>query len=568
MVKYPIITSKHFYRNLTNTFKKYKIHKEYRTEQELCNPKKFKLQNPQKFVASYISPKTPYRNLLVFHQIGSGKTCASIQIAENWKKTHKIIVAVPASLILNFKKELVSKCANAQYITDKEIELLKKDKFTTISHKKILKTIEKRINKYYEIISHQKLIQKIQTKSLRIKNKVLIIDEIQNLVSMKGTYYKILYKYLSKNRNNSPIILLSATPMFDKPIELSLTLNLLNLNEFIPVGKMFENLFIQRYKDTEGEIFYTIKNTDMLSKMIKGYVSYFRGAHPKTFPKKTQIIVKCKMKEFQLKSYIAVSKKKGRFKKTDLFKISDSFFIGLRAISNIAFPNRKFGKKGFDSFTGKLLKGQYLREYSEKFYKIIKFIKKSQGPVFIYSNFKNYFGIKSLIKVLEAYKYLDFSKNEQGAKRFAIWSGDTSNTTRSKLIKIFNSKENINGEKIKILLGTPSIKEGVSLLRVEQVHILEPYWNISRLDQIIGRAIRYCSHKDVPKYRKNVTIYMYESVLPSKEISIDTYITSLAKRKQIIITQFENILKQSAVDCNLNKNANFVGKNNKLKCKI
>ena len=95
------------------------------------------------------------------------------------------------------------------------------------------------------------------------------------------------------------------------------------------------------------------------------------------------------MKEFQLKSYLAVSKKKGNFKQTDLFKISDSFFIGLRAISNVAFPNRKFGKKGFDSFTGKLLKGQYLREYSEKFYKIIKFIRKSQGPVFIYSNFKN-----------------------------------------------------------------------------------------------------------------------------------------------------------------------------------
>ena len=161
MVKYPIITSKHFYKNITKTFKKYKIHKEHRTEQELCNPKKFKLQNPQKFVASYISPKTPYRNLLVFHQIGSGKTCASIQIAENWKKTHKIIVAVPASLILNFKKELVSKCVDAQYITDKEIELLKKYKFTTMIHKKILKTIEKRISKYYEIISHQKLIQKI-----------------------------------------------------------------------------------------------------------------------------------------------------------------------------------------------------------------------------------------------------------------------------------------------------------------------------------------------------------------------------------------------------------------------
>ena len=568
MVKYPIITSKHFYRNITETFKKYKIQKEFRTEQELCNPKKYKLQNPQKFVASYISPKTPYRNLLVFHQIGSGKTCASIQIAEKWKKTHKILVAVPASLILNFKKELISKCIDSQYITDKEIELLKKYKYTSKIHKKILNVINKRINKYYEIISHQKLILKIKNKTLRLKNKLLIIDEVQNLVSMKGSCYKILHNYLKKNRKNNPIVLLSATPMFDKPIELSLTLNLLDLKESIPVGKMFENLFIEKFKDNEGEIFYTIKNIDLLYQMVKGYVSYFRGAHPKTFPKKKQIIVKCKMKEFQLKSYLAIAKKKGNFRETDLFNISDSFFIGLRAISNIAFPNRKVGRKGYDSFKGKLLKGQYLRQYSEKFYKIINLIKKSQGPIFIYSNFKSYFGIQSFIKVLEAYNYKDFNKEGEGLNRYCIWSGDTSNTNRNKIIRTFNNFNNINGEKIKILLGTPSIKEGVSLLRVEQVHILEPYWNISRLDQIIGRAIRYCSHKDVPKYRKKVDIYMYESVLPKQELSIDTYITSLAKRKQIIITQFENVLKQSAIDCSLNKNANFIGSKNKLKCKI
>ena len=113
MFKYPIITSKHFYRNITKTFKKYKIHKEHRTEQELCNPKKFKLQNPQKFVASYISPKTPYRNLLVFHQIGSGKTCASIGITENMKdylkftgKKQKIIIVASPNVQENFKLQL------------------------------------------------------------------------------------------------------------------------------------------------------------------------------------------------------------------------------------------------------------------------------------------------------------------------------------------------------------------------------------------------------------------------------------------------------------------------------
>ena len=56
---------------------------------QLCTPKKFKLQNSQKLVSSYINPKSPYKNLLVFHQIGSGKTCASISIAEGWKHKKK-----------------------------------------------------------------------------------------------------------------------------------------------------------------------------------------------------------------------------------------------------------------------------------------------------------------------------------------------------------------------------------------------------------------------------------------------------------------------------------------------
>ena len=48
------------------------------------------------------------------------------------------------------------------------------------------------------------------------------------------------------------------------------------------------------------------------------------------------------------------------------------------------------------------------------------------------------------------------------------------------------------------MLGSPSVREGVSFKRVRQVHILEPYWNMSRYEQVIGRAIRFCSHKDLP----------------------------------------------------------------------
>jgi len=128
-------------------------------------------------------------------------------------------------------------------------------------------------------------------------------------------------------------------------------------------------------------------------------------------------------------------------------------------------------------------------------------------------------------------------------------------------------KENADGRNIKIMLGSPSIKEGVSLLRVQQVHILEPYWNMSRMLQIMGRAVRFCSHKDVSKGKRLVKIYLYLATYPGEK-TIDQYIWSLAKRKNKLIEEFELALKESAFDCELMINRNMYKTDEiKLKCK-
>ena len=73
-----------------------------------------------------------------------------------------------------------------------------------------------------------KFIEYITEDSISFRNKVLIIDEIQNLISEKGVYYKILHHAIKEAPSSLRIVLLSATPMFDKPIEIALTMNLLN----------------------------------------------------------------------------------------------------------------------------------------------------------------------------------------------------------------------------------------------------------------------------------------------------------------------------------------------------
>ena len=137
---------------------------------------------------------------------------------------------------------------------------------------------------------------------------------------------------------------------------------------------------------------------------------------------------------------------------------------------------------------------------------------------------------------------------------------------KEEIKRVFNQRSNQYGDQIQILLGSPSIKEGVSLLRVEQVHILEPYWNMSRMDQVIGRAIRFCSHKDVPLRRRLVKVYLYLATSEKGEETVDEYIWKLAKEKYKLISKFEYAMKQSAVDCELNKNANVHKGEDDIEC--
>lgn len=85
-------------------------------------------------------------------------------------------------------------------------------------------------------------------------------------------------------------------------------------------------------------------------------------------------------------------------------------------------------------------------------------------------------------------------------------------------LKKFRDRKNMYGEEIKIIIGTRIISEGLDFKFLRQVHILEPWYNLSRHEQIIGRAIRYLSHKDLPLEEQNSEIYQYASILPKRMI--------------------------------------------------
>ena len=550
ILKYPDINDNDFSKKIGNLFKQYRIKPKKQSMKDICYPTKFTYQNPQLFVSQFINPKTPYKNLLIYHKIGAGKTCAGVKICEEWKEKKNIMVVVPASLVGNFYKELRSLCTGDEYISNKDRKRLTELNPDKDEYKKIISESNKKINKFYTILSYHKFVNLAVEKKINLKNTLLLIDEVQNIVSECGTFYTSFMKAIHSAPSDIRIVLLSATPIFDKPMELGLTMNLLRLKEEFPIGTKFNDMFIKT-KKKKSETIYELKNINKLKSMLSGCISYYKGAPDYVFPRKNLKLVKCIMSRFQYEAYRTVMEQEGfgRFGDSDILDLPNNFLIGPRIISNVAFPNKGIDLDGFDSFKGKALDYDMLKIYSIKFYKIMKKIKSCKGTVFIYSNFLQFGGIKSFIKVLEYHKYKNFKEHGKGKLRFAIWSGDESHEKKELIKDYFNKKENIDGSMLKILLGSPSIKEGVSLLRVQQVHILEPYWNMSRMDQIIGRAIRFCSHKDVPFSDREVKVYIYLAVgLKDNEVTVDKHILNLAFKKKELTDQFDDLLKESAID--------------------
>lgn len=197
----------------------------------------------------------------------------------------------------------------------------------------------------------------------------------------------------------------------------------------------------------------------------------------------------------------------------------------------------------------------------------------SDGPAFVYSQFRTLEGIKIFSGVLEAYGFEPLPYNQinssniityMGQKRYVIYSGDETFEDKSKILWIYNHILNKNGEICKVFLGTSAAAEGISLKNTTQVHIMESYWNEVRIQQAIGRARRICSHQDLPKNKRKVHVYRYHMVFTPKQKTemgedetTDQAIYRIAKTKEEINSQFLQILKDAAVDCWLNATHNI-----------
>jgi hypothetical protein len=145
--------------------------------------------------------------------------------------------------------------------------------------------------------------------------------------------------------------------------------------------------------------------------------------------------------------------------------------------------------------------------------------------------------------------------------KYALVTGETDFT---RIQEVLMSPANKWGGEIKVIVGSDAIAEGVNTLYIRQVHIMEPRFNWSTMEQIVGRATRNCSHVALPPRDRNVDIYYWAAIPPTsapakqKETEmVNVRYYRRAELKDVRIKQVEYILKITAVDCFLNKNANL-----------
>lgn len=229
-------------------------------------------------------------------------------------------------------------------------------------------------------------------------------------------------------------------------------------------------------------------------------------------------------------------------------------------------------------------------EYSPKFSAFATKINMCQGKALVYSQFRKVEGLGIISMVLEANGWIQFKIKEENNEwvldikdedmnkpKFFMYSNEESEKEKTKmLMKIFNNdlidiprnikskigNNNLRGDIIKLIMITQSGAEGISLKHVREVHVMDPYWNEIRIEQVIGRAVRAGSHLDLPKSEHNVRVYRYMMKMTDKQIkssktiqnkdlnmTTDQYIYDIAQRKAKIIGEIQNLMKNSAVDC-------------------
>jgi hypothetical protein len=570
---------------------------------EALPEKKGDLFKHQKLIARFLSSHTLYDQMLLVHDMGTGKTCSAVAVVEQIRKEANnfkgaLYLAKGTALINNFIDELIFKCTDGKYIPDN---------FSSLTELEKVHREKKMINDFYNWGTFEIFTKEITRSSdeeiiKKYSNHIIIIDEIHNIRIQKKDNDKIkLYKQFWRFLHlvkDCKILLLSGTPMKDGIEEIASVMNLiLPVEKQLPVQEDFiEDFFIEKSEDLY-EIKEDMKNR--LYDLFKGRVSYLRAMYSdvkriyegeKLGPLQYFNVYPGIMSEFQGKNYLQAllldkEDRKGIYTKSrqaSLFVFPDGSYgdEGYKKYIIQSGGKQKLGKSTTKSFKlndslineikapthEEMLKKLY--KFSSKYAQSIQKILQSheQGKlVFVYNEYVQGSGLILFGKLLELFSFSKATGKEEHNSEKPRYASLTNMTATNKqlkeLVDRYNQPDNMNGKIISVIMGSRKISEGFSLKNVQVEDIQTPWFNYSETSQAIARGIRVGSHNDLIKRGQNVEIEIYQRVsLPTNgpKDSIDLLMYEISEKKDISIKSVMRIIKEAAWDCALTYKRNYI----------
>lgn len=597
-----------------------------------------RLRKYQELLGYYSGPTSPYDSVLLYNGLGSGKTATAINlinIVYNYTPEVVFVILIKASLRddpwMSELKKWLGRDENEAHI--EKITLLKRFRAIHFVHYDAPNAEEHFLNVMKTVDGTKKLVFFIDESHNFIRNVY------SNLNSKSGKRAQVIYNYMAREkreRKNTKIIMISATPIVNIPFETALAFNLLRPGIFPESEVEFNKIFI-----TESA--YPILNPlrkNLFSRRILGLVSHYTGATPDLYAEMHMHEVVLPMSDYQYHVYrvfekieAEIQKKAARYRKSsNLYrsytrqacnfvfpavspnvagelrprpsafnlnvKLEDKLLKGrdvgtdltdkaildlyVKTLENFLIETEKFFRKiataskvsladdiqafrasGYDFAAFHAASGAKSDIYHEmyacspKMTAIVFNCCLSPGKIMIYSNYVMMEGLDILKIYLRLAGFGDWT-SASANMGYCEYHGRISQEERTRTKAMFNAKDNILGQKCRIILLSPSATEGIQLYNIRQEHILEPYWNEVRIRQVIGRGHRQCSHQDLEPDQRKMQVYRYLVAKPAKldtddtvRVSTDQYIQDRATARENLNESFLAAMREAAFDCEL-----------------
>ncbi|KAG0081447.1 hypothetical protein BGZ90_008253 [Linnemannia elongata] len=529
------------------------------------------LYDHQEFVRRYLSPYTPYKGLLIFHSLGSGKSLICISVAidhylHDGKKC--LLITKGASGRENFKREI-----------DHYYEMAK------FSAKKFpepgIKISQREYNKIFVLGHYMALHNTVSVMPDRdierdFSNMVLVFDEIHNVRKLKsegddeGSRVYDSLKRIVRLARNTKVILATATPMTNDIGQLNSTLDLLQNGNKTLHGIISYNAEI---RDKPKKIFHGVDNylTDTkvyISQMRAHQLEYHVREQRKGTPKDI----------YRMLTHVSLFAfpEEGLYGRTIYDRGIMVSVKGSRDIITVATKTKK--KVTFttwrvvDAYRQYLI-GDALRDCSCKYWELMDILENKYptvGPIFIFVEEVKGSGLLLLANIFEAHGYeLYVGENLQTigkGKRFTICVGDQAVVpNQSDRLEGFNHRKNVDGEYVRVLIGSKVVGESITLRNVRQFHVMTIHWNDSTIEQAVGRVVRSGSHSQLDVKERKVDVFIHAAMCNTAETGgkmgktaggdqgTDMYKLRICNDKQQLIAKMEEKLKRHAVDRYINQ---------------